>query len=67
MLSFIFVIVCVFLSGSESVQFFLSLLIYVLQLDIQLSREEGWNPINQFNAATFVCMYCIFIKQGNKV
>jgi hypothetical protein len=28
--------------------------IYVLPLDIQLSRGEGWDLINLFNSATFI-------------
>jgi hypothetical protein len=38
----------VFLSGSKSVQVFFYLIhvfIYVLLLEIQLSRGEGWDPI----------------------
>ena len=31
-----------------------NLLIYVLQLKIQLSREGYWDPINQFNPVTFL-------------
>jgi hypothetical protein len=27
-----------------------------LSLEIQLSRREGWNPINQFNPATILCL-----------
>ena len=44
-LSFVFVIVCVLLSGSESVQVFYRLFIYVLTLKIQLSRGEAWIPL----------------------
>ena len=33
--------------------FFYCLFIYVLPLEIQLSRGEGWDPINWLNAATF--------------
>ena len=37
-------------SWRESVQvFFYRLFIYALPLEIQLSRVEGWGPINQFN------------------
>ena len=46
----------VFLSGSESVQDFYRLFVYVLPLEIQLSKCEGWDPINQFNPATFLCL-----------
>ena len=45
-----------FLSGSESVQVVYCLLIYVLPLKIQLSREEGWYPINRFNSVIFLCL-----------
>jgi hypothetical protein len=38
------------------VQVFYPLLIYVLPLEIQLSRGEGWDPINRFNPATFLCL-----------
>jgi hypothetical protein len=31
-------------------------LIYVLLLEIQLSRGEGWDLINQSNPATFLCL-----------
>ena len=31
--------------------------IYVLSLEIQLSREECWNLIHQFNLATCLCLY----------
>ena len=44
------------LSGREYVQVFYPLLIYVLPLEIQLSRGEGWDPINRFNSATFLCL-----------
>ena len=32
------------------------LFIYVLLLEIQLSRGYGWDPINQFNHATCLCL-----------
>ena len=32
------------------------LYIYVLLLEIQLSRVEGWDPINWFDPATFLCL-----------
>jgi hypothetical protein len=47
-----------FLSGSESVQVFLlfvKLFIYVLLLEIQLSRGESWDHINRFSPATLLC------------
>jgi hypothetical protein len=30
--------------------------IYVLPLEIQLSREEDWDPINWFDPTTFLCL-----------
>jgi len=49
MSSFICVMVCGLFEGSESVEaFFIVLYIYVLQLVIQLSRGECWDPINRF-------------------
>ena len=33
------------------------LYIYVLPLDIRLSRREDWDPINRFNSATVLCAY----------
>jgi len=45
-----------FLSGSESLQVFYCLFIYVLPLEIQLSIREGWNPINWFNPATLLSL-----------
>ena len=32
------------------------LFIYVLSLEIQLSRWKDWDPINQFNPATVMCL-----------
>ena len=46
----------VLLSVSKSVQVFYPLFIYVFLLEIQLSRREGWDPINQFNPATCLCL-----------
>ena len=40
--------------------FFYSLFIYVLPLEIQLSRGEGWDAINQFNTVTF-----LYLSQAN--
>jgi hypothetical protein len=40
MLSFIFVIVCVFFNKSESVQFFYPLFLYVFSLEIQHEQSE---------------------------
>ena len=33
-----------------------SLPLYIYYRQIQLSREEGWNPIKQFNPTTFLCL-----------
>jgi hypothetical protein len=46
----------VFVIGSESVEVFYRLFLYVLPLEIQLSREEGWDPINRFNSAILLCL-----------
>ena len=48
--------VCDFFSGSKSVHVFYRLFIYVLLLEIQLSRGGGWDPINRLNPATFLCL-----------
>ena len=40
-----------FLSRNEFVHVFHQLITYVLPLWIQLSKEEGWDPINWFNPA----------------
>ena len=46
------------LSGSESVQAFLSFVyICILPLEIQLSRREDWDPSHRFKPATCVCLY----------
>jgi len=61
MLSFIFVIVQMYvvcLSGSESVQgFFCRLLIYVLSSQIQISRVDGYDPIDRLYPATLLCLF----------
>ena len=44
-----------FLSESESAVFY-RLFIYVLLLEIQLSRVEVWDSTNRSNPTTFVCM-----------
>ena len=46
----------VFLSGSDSAQLlsFVSVCIVVGDL---VTNREGWGPINQFNTATFVCLF----------
>ena len=31
------------------------LFVYVLSLEIQLSRWKDWDPINQFNTTTVMC------------
>jgi hypothetical protein len=48
----IFVIVCdvIFYSGTENAQ------VCYLPLEIQLPREEGWDPTNRFSPATCVCL-----------
>ena len=47
MLSIIFVIVCGFFNWKR---------VYVLLLEIKLSREESWDHINWFNPATIWCL-----------
>ena len=32
------------------------LIIYVLPLEVQLSRREDWDSLNRFNPATFLCL-----------
>ena len=44
------------MSKCESVQDFDHLFIYVLPLEIQLSRGKSWDSIKQFNSATFLCL-----------
>ena len=56
MLSFTFVIVCDLFERKRNVHVSYSLFIYVLPLEIQLSRREGWDPINWFNSATLLCL-----------
>jgi hypothetical protein len=34
---------------------FIVFVIYLLSLEIQLSKGKGWNPINRFNPATLLC------------
>jgi len=50
----LFLIVCGCLEWNESVHFFVRL--FILSLDIQLSRGEAWDPINRFNTAAFLCL-----------
>ena len=38
----------------HSVQILYHLFIYVLPLEIQLSKGEGWDPIKRFNPDTFL-------------
>jgi hypothetical protein len=45
-----------FFSGSGSERIFYRLFTYVLPLEIQLSRGEGWDPIHRLNPATFLCL-----------
>ena len=56
MLSFVFVIVCGLFEWKGIYAGILSLFIYVLLLENQLSTEEGWDPINRFNTTTFLCL-----------
>jgi hypothetical protein len=50
MLSFIFVIVCDLFEWMQiSIKVFYHLFTYVLALEIQLLRREGWDSINRFN------------------
>ena len=44
MLSLIFVIVCSLLARKQICRSFYRILIYVLKMEIQLSRREGWDP-----------------------
>ena len=59
MLSFIFVIVCGLIAGKRIwAGFFYRLFIYVLPLEIQLSkRGEDYDPINWHNLATCLCLF----------
>jgi hypothetical protein len=50
---FIFVIVCGFSLVEENLYRFL-IISYVLPLEIQLSRGESWDPMNQFNPTTLL-------------
>ena len=53
----IFVIICRIFEWKEICRFFLSFVIqhvYVLPLEIQLSRRKVWHPINRFNPAHIV-------------
>ena len=57
MLSFIFVIVCDLFEWMQiSIKVFYRLFTYVLALEIQLLRREGWESINWFNPTIFVCL-----------
>ena len=50
MLSFIFVIVCDLFEWMQiCIKVFYHLFTYVLALEIQLLRREGWDSINWFN------------------
>ena len=46
----------VLVSESESVKVFYRLIIYLMPLEIQLSRGERWDHINRFHPATVLCM-----------
>ena len=37
-------------------RFFYRLLIYVLSFGYLVIKRDGWDPINQFNPATFLCL-----------
>ena len=51
-----FLRVCVILlTGTERCKFY-RLFIPVLPLEIQLSRWEGWDPVNRFNPTPSVCL-----------
>ena len=56
MLSFISVIVGGLFECKRICAGFYRLFIYVMPLEIQLSRGEGWDPINLFNATTLLCL-----------
>jgi len=45
-----------FLVGANLCMFCI-ICIHVLSLEIQLSREEGWDPVSWFNPTTFLCLY----------
>ena len=44
------------MSGGESAGFYHKF-IYVLPLEIQLSRGKCWDPINWFNPALLLCLF----------
>jgi hypothetical protein len=46
-------VICLSICKSRLVTIFA----FVLALEIQLSREEGWDPVNWFNPTTFLCLY----------
>jgi hypothetical protein len=48
-------VVCCLFEWKRFCAAFYSLFIYVLTLEIQLSRGEGWDPINRFNRAKLFC------------
>ena len=54
--SFIFVLVCGLFEWQKITAGFYSVFISTLQLEIQLLREKGLVPINQFNSATCLCL-----------
>jgi hypothetical protein len=49
----------IFLSESDSIMFFYCLFIYVLTLEIWLSRREGWDPIHCFTPKDQNCQLSI--------
>jgi hypothetical protein len=46
----------VFLSGSDSAQLLSFVSVCIVAGDLVTNRE-GWGPINQFDTATFVCLF----------
>ena len=58
MLSFTFVVVSGLFEWTRICArfFFYRFFIYVLLLEIQLSKGEGLDPINRFNPATCLCL-----------
>ena len=66
MLSFSFVIVCYLFAWKRICDVFLFLflffIIYVLLLEIHLSKVKGWDPVNRFNSAIFLCLWLSQVK-----
>jgi hypothetical protein len=53
LLSFIIVIICCRFEWKQICAVFFIICLYVFLLEIQLSRGEGWDPINWFNSTIF--------------